>query len=112
MSFGVVLPWIDFNHLLDTAFEQIRHYSAGDVAVSLRLLRALHDLAATIDDERMREELTLRGRRIVANCAGRLDPSDLRRLEERLARLGSPRVKFDARHIALRRVKTPARFSQ
>jgi uncharacterized membrane protein len=83
----VILPWIDFDHLLDTAFEQIRHYSVNDVAVSLRLLRALNDLAATIDDERMREQLTLRGRRVVANCATRLDPSDLKRLKERLAPL-------------------------
>ena len=31
----VVLPWIGFNGLVDTAFEQIRHYGTGDVAVSL-----------------------------------------------------------------------------
>ncbi|MGO9675193.1 MAG: DUF2254 domain-containing protein [Methylocella sp.] len=83
----VILPWIDFDHLLDTAFEQIRHYSASDVAVSLRLLRALNDLAATIDDERMRENLALRGRRVVASCATRLDPGDLKRLKDRLAPL-------------------------
>jgi uncharacterized membrane protein len=83
----VVLPWIDFNHLLDTAFEQIRHYSANDVAVSLRLLRAYSDLSETIDDEKMREQLILRARRVVANCAPRLDPSDLKRLKERLAPL-------------------------
>jgi uncharacterized membrane protein len=83
----VIVPWIDFDHLLDTALEQIRHYSVSDVAVSLRLLRALYDLAATIDDERMREQLALRGRRVVANCAARLDPSDLKRLKERLAPL-------------------------
>ncbi len=83
----VVLPWIDFDHLLDTAFEQIHHYSVSDVAVSLRLLRALNDLAATIDDERMREKLALRGRRIVANCATRLDLGDVKRLKDRLAPL-------------------------
>ena len=48
----VIIPWIDFDHLLDTAFEQIRHYAVNDIAVSLRLLRALGDLAATTDDER------------------------------------------------------------
>jgi uncharacterized membrane protein len=83
----VILPWIDFDHLLDTAFEQIRHYSVNDVAVSLRLLRALHDLAATLDDEKMREQLALRGRRVVANCATRLDPGDVKRLKDRLAPL-------------------------
>ncbi len=83
----VIVPWIDFDHLLDTAFEQIRHYSASDVAVSLRLLRALTDLAAAIDDEGVREELTLRRRRVVANCAARLDASDVKRLKDRLAPL-------------------------
>jgi uncharacterized membrane protein len=83
----VIMPWIDFDHLLDTAFEQIRHYSVSDVAVSLRLLRALDDLAATIDDERMRERLVLRGQRIVAGCATRVDASDIKRLEGRLVGL-------------------------
>jgi uncharacterized membrane protein len=83
----VVIPWIDFHHLLDTAFEQIRHYSVSDVAVSLRLLLALGDLAATIDNEAMRERLVLRGRRIVAGCAARVDASDFKRLEGRLAQL-------------------------
>lgn len=83
----VVLPWADFDHLLDTAFEQIRHYSVNDLAVSLRLLRALNDLAATIDDEKMREKLVLRGRRVVAGCATRLDASDVKRLQDRLAPL-------------------------
>nr|WP_156964568.1 DUF2254 family protein [Methylocapsa aurea] len=34
-------PWTDLDHLLDTAFEQIRHYAVNDIAVSLRLLRVL-----------------------------------------------------------------------
>jgi uncharacterized membrane protein len=33
------VPWIAFDGLLDTAFEQIRHYAVADVAVSLRLAR-------------------------------------------------------------------------
>jgi len=33
----VIIPWIDFDHLLDTAFEQIRHYAVNDIAVSLRV---------------------------------------------------------------------------
>jgi uncharacterized membrane protein len=83
----VIIPWMDFNHLLDTAFEQIRHYAASDIAVSLRLLRALDDLAATADDERMREQLVLRGRRIAAGCTARVNAGDIKRLEARLAQL-------------------------
>src|SRR5450759_1297222 len=39
------IGWIHFERLLDSAFDQIRIYSKSDVAVSLRLLRALtgHD---------------------------------------------------------------------
>ena len=46
----VIVPWIEFEGLLDTAFEQIRHYAASDMAVSLRLLRALDDIASTCHD--------------------------------------------------------------
>ncbi len=83
----VIIPWSDFDHLLDTAFEQIRHYAASDIAVSLRLLRALDDLAATSADEQICEGLALRGRRIAAGCAARVDASDFKRLERRLAQL-------------------------
>lgn len=83
----VIIPWTDFDHLLDTAFDQIRHYAVSDIAVSLRLLRALGDLATTTVDERTREQLVLRGRRIVAGCAMRTDASDFKRLESRLAEL-------------------------
>ena len=83
----VIIPWTDFDHLLDTAFEQIRHYAVNDIAVSLRLLRALGDLSTTTEDERMREQLVLRGRRIVAGCTTRIDASDFKRLESRLAEL-------------------------
>src|SRR5271167_3443724 len=41
----VVVPWISYEGLLDTAFEQIRHYAKSDIAVSLRLVRAFDDMA-------------------------------------------------------------------
>ena len=83
----VVIPWPDFDHLLDTAFEQIRHYAVNDIAKSLRLLRALNDLAATIDDNAMRQRLVLLGRRIVAGRGTAVDASDLERLQHRLDEL-------------------------
>ena len=43
----LAIPWIDFDGLLDTAFEQIRHYAKSDIAVSLRLLRAFDDMFVT-----------------------------------------------------------------
>ena len=80
----VVLPTISIGGLLDTAFEQVRHYAAGDVAVSARLLRALGDIASSTDDPSLHAALAERGRRVVAGCRGRLDEADLRMLGERL----------------------------
>ena len=57
----VIIPWIGFDRLLEAAFEQIRLYSKSDVAVSLRLLRALGDIAATTPDPEYRRTLVERG---------------------------------------------------
>jgi hypothetical protein len=55
--------------LLDTAFEQIRHYTTADAAVSLRLMRAFLDTASTTQDLELRAELAKRARRVAAGCA-------------------------------------------
>jgi len=83
----VIVPWIETESLLDTAFEQIRHYSDSDVAVSLRLLRALDDIASTCVDARIVESLVVRGRRIVSGCADRLGPEQIELLRQRLSPL-------------------------
>jgi uncharacterized membrane protein len=85
----VIIAWIDFERLLDSAFEQIRHYSQTDVAVSLRMLRALGDIAATSGDPALRLALTERGRRIVAGCAARLGEPELMEIQARLRTLES-----------------------
>src|SRR5271165_4824818 len=79
--------WIHFERLLDGAFEQIRMYSKGDVAVSLRLLRALGDIAASTSDPEFRRILIDRGIRTVEGCTERLDQDELRELRVRLATL-------------------------
>ncbi len=81
----VILPWIDLDGLLNTAVEQIRAYGAGDAAVSLRLLRLLHDVAVSVDDLTLRRRLADRGLRVVAGCRGRLPADDMLRLEQRQA---------------------------
>jgi uncharacterized membrane protein len=81
----VIIPWIGFAGLLDLAVEQIRHYAASDAAVSLRLMRSLDDIAATLDSREMLSELISRGRRIVEGCATRLGPEEIARLRARLA---------------------------
>jgi uncharacterized membrane protein len=83
----VNIPWIGFSGLLESAMEQIRMYSKGDVAVSLRLLRALGDIAASTPDPRLRVDLVDVGRRIVAGCAERLNEEEMATLRARFAAL-------------------------
>jgi uncharacterized membrane protein len=85
--FRVGVSWIDFDRLLDSALEQIRMYSKGDVAVSLRLLRALSDIAGSTGDLVYRATLLNRGRRVVAGCAEELSEDEVRHLRVRLTAL-------------------------
>jgi uncharacterized membrane protein len=84
----VAIPWIKLDGLLDLAFEQIRHYAASDAAVSLRLMRALNDIASAVSDPRIRPLLFERGKRLLDGCDGRLHTEDLERLRGRLSLLG------------------------
>jgi uncharacterized membrane protein len=79
----VVIPWVGFDELLDTAFEQIRHYAEGDLPVSLRLLRALRDIAMATPDQEIRRRLLARADAVPEGCRARLAPPDLDRLESR-----------------------------
>jgi len=85
--FRVGVSWIDFDRLLDSAFEQIRMYAKGDVAVSLRLLRAMTDIAGSTGDLVYRGTLLNRGRRVVSGCAGKLTEDEVRHLRVRLTAL-------------------------
>jgi uncharacterized membrane protein len=79
----VNIGWIQFPRLLDAAFEQIRMYAKSDVAVSLRLLRALGDIAVTTPDPEYRKILIERGWRTVAGCAERMGEDEMRELRVR-----------------------------
>ena len=81
------IAWIRFERLLEAAFEQIRMYSKTDVAVSLRLLRAFGDIAASTPDPEFRRILAERGMRTVAGCAEKLGAEELRELRARQAAL-------------------------
>ena len=81
----VVVPWIGVAGMLDTAFEQIRHYAVTDLAVSLRLLRAIGDIGGTVQRSDVRAALLGRARRVVEGCGGRLEEADVARLRQRLA---------------------------
>ena len=81
------IEWIDFDGLLTSAFEQIRLYSQADLAVSLRLLRALIDIAGTAADPAYRAKLHALGTRIVAGCAEQLTAEEVRPMRDRLGTL-------------------------
>ena len=83
----VSVRWIDCERLLDSAFEQIRMYSKGDIAVSLRLLRALGDIAGAAQDAKLRRMLLERGKRVVDGCAERVGAEELKPLLIRLTAL-------------------------
>ena len=83
------IGWIHFERLLEAALEQIRMYSKTDVAVSLRLLRALGDIAASTPDAEFRRILVEQGMRTVAGCAEKLGEEELKELRARQASLES-----------------------
>jgi uncharacterized membrane protein len=81
------VPWMSFDGLLDTAFEQIRHYAAADLAVSLRLVRAFSDIASATQHADLRTKLLERAQRVTTSCAGHLPKDELIRLQQRFAAL-------------------------
>ena len=88
----VSIMWSNFERMLDSAFEQIRLYSQADVAVSLRVMRALGDIAVTTPDPEDRRNLAVRGRRIVEGCAEKLGEQEMKELRARLTALEELRV--------------------
>ena len=83
------IGWIHFGRLVEAAFEQIRMYSKTDVAVSLRLLRAFSDIAASTPNVEFRRILVEYGARTVAGCAEKLGEEDLRGVRTRQTSLES-----------------------
>jgi uncharacterized membrane protein len=85
----VSIEWMHFDRLVVSAFEQIRLYSKTDIAVSLRLLRALNDIAVSTSNPKYRRILAEHGARTVADCAGNFDEENLKLLRARQATLES-----------------------
>jgi uncharacterized membrane protein len=81
------IPWIGLEGLLNTAFDQIRHYAAADLAVNLRLLRAMGDIAATTQRGDVHAALRGRARLLVERAAENMMETDAVRLRQRLATL-------------------------
>jgi hypothetical protein len=62
-------------------------YSTMDVAVSMRLLRAFSDIAATTQDMTLRKILLERAKRVVAGCEHRIGVEELKPMRIRLTAL-------------------------
>jgi hypothetical protein len=62
-------------------------YAKADIAVSLRMLRALGDIAGTVGDPVYRVKLQELGIRIVEGCCEKLTEEEVRPLRVRLATL-------------------------
>ncbi len=78
------MPVLGLERLVHSGFDQIRVYAKGDAAVNLRLLRALGDIAHTVEDPRIRQSLANLGERIVAGSEDRLDEEELKEMRLRL----------------------------
>ncbi len=83
----VSIPWLGFDRLVEAAFEQIRMYAKADVAVNLRMLRALIDIASTLPNPEACQSLAAMGRRIVTGSAEVLNDSEIVEMRIRLAAL-------------------------
>ena len=83
----VSMLWPDLDRLVDLAFDQIRLYARADLAVSLRMLRALGDVARTVPDPGVQARLARRGERIVMGCAEKFGEEELGELRRRQAAL-------------------------
>jgi len=83
----VYIPWLGFDRLVESAFEQIRLYAKSDVAVNLRMLRALSDIAATVSDPAACRVLAEQGRRTVAGAAEQLGEQEMSDIHLRLTTL-------------------------
>jgi uncharacterized membrane protein len=83
----VSIPWIEFDALLESAFDQIRTYARADVAVSLRIMRALHNIAEIAENAPARQALLDLGLRTIASCTGHLDAGSMERMKQRQTEL-------------------------
>jgi uncharacterized membrane protein len=81
----IAIPWVGLEGMLDTAFDQIRYYAATDLAVNLRLLRAMGDIAATTQQREVHASLRGRARLLVDKAAENMTEPDAARLHQRLA---------------------------
>jgi uncharacterized membrane protein len=82
----VVLKQTSFERLLDMAFDQVAHYAQTDMAVCLRVLRALREVAEVADDAHL-APILVRAEWVYGLCAKHFTPHETAELTERLAQI-------------------------
>jgi uncharacterized membrane protein len=83
----VIIPYLGFDRLAVSAFEQIRSYAKNDVAVSLRLMRAFTDITMTLPKGTYRRLMADQGRRLLAGFSESPGEDVLVEMKSRLALL-------------------------
>lgn len=83
----VVVPTTCFGDLVRLAYEQMRQYGRGDMAVSLRILRSLADLAEVVPHASGRAELLHQGRLTWEGARKAFHELDCHELDARWQRL-------------------------
>lgn len=83
----VVIPAPVFSDLVDLAFDQLRQYGRADLAICLRLLRAMADVAEAVDHADGRDRLREHAGAVVAGARAAFPTEDLRELDRRWSRL-------------------------
>ncbi len=81
----LVVQRTSFPRLLDVAFSQIRHYGKADVAVPLRMMRILGELAAASGHAPHAAVILEQARRLAAACERGFPEDDRAELDDRLA---------------------------
>lgn len=74
-----------FERLLDIAYNQISPYGKSDMAVSLRLLRALHDISGVTNYRPYLAAMRKQAKRVAKACCQCFPEEDCRELLDRLA---------------------------
>jgi uncharacterized membrane protein len=78
---------LPFSKLLDCAFEQIVHYGKTDAAVTLRVMRALGDIASGTRDRAHLEAVRTCAGKVAKACAGHLPEGSAESFAERRTRV-------------------------
>jgi uncharacterized membrane protein len=83
----LVLPGTRYSELVDLAFEQLRQYGKSDMAIALRLLRAMADVAEVVAHPEGRARIAAHARHVEAAARAAFPTDDCDELTRRAQRV-------------------------